>query len=283
MKTGNFWATLVVLAGFAVLGTACTSDFSSATDSALAVTASDEAQAATLNDEVVSEADQYVNTAANAGYMAVKSEENSTGPTITITPKDSVTFPKTITIDFGTTGFTGKRGNVLKGKLIVVVSDKMWKANSSKTITFDNFYVNDNKVSGMKVITNKGLNTAKNPYWTVVVSDTITRTDGTNVVWNSERTRERVDNGGTPFVVADDKYSITGSSSGVNAKGKSFTMVIDDANPLIIYNNYPHFVQGSVTITSETRTAVLDYGDGTKDNKATVTINGKTKTITLRN
>ena len=283
MKTKNFWATLVVIAGFAMLGTSCSSDFSSATDSALAVTATDEAQAATLNDEVVSEADLYVNTVASTSYMAVKSEAASTEPTITITPKDSITFPKTVTIDFGTSGFTGKRGNVLKGKLIMVISDRMWKTNSSRTITFDNFYVNDNKITGKKVITNKGLNAAKNPYWTVIVSDTITRTDGTTVVWNSERTRERVDNGGTPLVYADDKYSITGSSSGINAKGKTFTLIIDANNPLIIYNNYPHFVQGSVTITSETRTAVLDYGDGTKDNKATVTINGVTKDITLKN
>jgi hypothetical protein len=282
MKQRNFWAMLVLASGFAFIGTSCSSDFTSATDSALAVTATDEAQAATLNDEVVSEADLYVNTAASTGYMAVKSEETSTAPTITITSKDSVTFPKTITIDFGTTGFTGKRGNVLKGKLIVVISDKMWKANSSKTITFDNFYVNDNKISGSKTITNNGLNAGNNPNWTLSVNDTITRTDGTTIVWISERTRERVDNGGTPLIYADDKYSITGTSSGVNAKGKAYTMVIDATHPLIIYNNYPHFVQGSVTITSDTRTAVLDYGDGTKDNKATVTINGVTKDITLK-
>ncbi|MFT3752234.1 MAG: hypothetical protein QM800_04935 [Paludibacter sp.] len=283
MRKRKFMAMLVVATGFVFCGTSCTADFASATDSALATTASDEAQAAILNNEVINEADQYVNTAANAGYMGVKSTETASQPTITISVKDSVTFPKTIVIDFGTTGFIGKRGNVLKGKLIVEISDRMWKANASKKITFDNFSVNDKKISGSKTVTNKGLNASNHPYWTISVSDTITRTDGTQVIWNSERTRERIDNGGTPLILADDKYSISGSSNGVNAKGKAYTMTIDESNPLIVYSNYPHFVQGAVTITSETKTAVLDYGIGTKDNKATVTINGKTKNITLKN
>lgn len=283
MKKRQFMAMLAIAIGFAFLGTACTADFASATDSALATTASDEAQAATLNDEVINEADQYVNITANAGYAAVKSAETVSHPSITVSVKDSVTFPKTIVIDFGTSGFTGKRGNILKGKLIVEISDRMWKANSTKKITFDNFYVNDKKISGYKTVTNKGLNGSNNPYWTISVSDTISRTDGTQITWNSERTRERIDNGGTPLIFADDKYSITGSSNGVNAKGKTYSMAIDESNPLIIFTNYPHFVQGAVTITSETRTAVLDYGDGKKDNKATVTINGTTKNITLKN
>jgi len=282
MKTKKLWVTLVIVSSFAFLGTSCSSDDSSATDEALTVTTTDEAQAATINDEVVSEADQYVTTTANAGYMAVKSVEAVTGPTITVDKPDSVSFPKTITIDFGT-GFTGKRGNVLKGKLIVVISDKMWKANSSKTITFNNFYVNDNKVSGSKTVTYKGLTTTKHSYWTISVNDTINRKDGATVTWISERTRELVDNNSTPLIWADDKYSITGVSSGVNAKGKAYSMVIDSNNPLIIYNNYPHFVQGIVTVTSETRTATFNYGNGEKDNLATVTINGKTKEISLKN
>lgn len=283
MRKRQFLAMLAIATGFVFWGTSCTADFASATDSALATTATDEAQAATLNDEVINEADQYVNVTANAGYMAVKSVETTSQPTITISVKDSVTFPKTIVIDFGTTGFTGKRGNILKGKLIVEISDRLWKANSSKKITFENFYVNDKKISGSKTVTNKGLNASNHPYWTISVSDTITRTDGTQITWNSERTRERIDNGGTPLILADDKYSITGSSNGINAKGKIYTMTIEESNPLIIFNNYPHFVQGAVTITSETKTAVLDYGNGTKDNKATVTINGTTKNITLKN
>lgn len=281
MKRVNLLTALVISFSLTSFVACTTGDFIG-TDAALSVTANDEAQAASLNDDVVSEADFYSNTAANSGYMAVKSAEAVAGPTVTVTPKDSVTFPKTITIDFGTEGIIGKRGNMLKGKLIVVISDRMWKVNSSKTITFDNFYVNENKITGSKTITNKGLNAERNPYSTISVKDTVTRADGTQVIWTSERTRERIDNGGTPLNYTDDKFSITGSSSGVNAKGVAYTMVIEPTNPLIAYNNYRHFVKGSVTISTEKRTALMDYGDGTKDDKATVTINGVTKEIRLR-
>lgn len=278
MKTRKFFAvvsiTAVALTGFY----SCSSEESSATDEEVSTTASEEAKVSALNDEVVNEADQYVNTSTVASvYLAVKAQDAAVSPTVTITPTDSTKYPKTVTIDFGTSGFTGKRGNVLKGKLIVTVSDKMWKANSVRTITFDNFYVNDNKITGSKTVTYKGLNDSKNPYWTISVKDTITlATDGTKVIWNSERSRERISN-----ATDNVKYSITGSSNGVNAKGKAYSMTI--ATPLIIFSNYPHFVQGTVQITTGKRTAVLDYGDGTKDAVATLTIGDKTKTITLKN
>jgi hypothetical protein len=102
------------------------------------------------------------------------------------------------------------------------------------------------------------------------------------VTWNSNRTRTRISNGGTPLDPTDDEFSITGGSEGLNAKGVHYIMAISANNPLIAYNNYPHFVQGSVTMTTEKRSALMDYGDGTKDNLATVTINGVTKTITLK-
>jgi hypothetical protein len=283
MKRVNLLAIIAISFCLAATVTSCTSETSAGTDASIATTASDESQAATISDGVIAEADQYLSTAASSGYMAVKSAEDSvTVPIVTVTPKDSVSFPKTVTIDFGTAGFTGKRGNVLKGKLIVVISDRMWKANSSKTITFDNFYVNGNKVAGSKVVTYKGLNASKNPYSTIVVKDTITRTDGTVVIWNSVRTRERIDNGGTIGDASDDKFSITGGSNGINAKGVAYTMVISANNPLIAFNSYPHFVQGSVTISTEKRTVLVDYGTGTKDDQATITINGVTKNITLK-
>ena len=285
MKRVNLLAILAIAFGLSATMTSCSNEAAVGTDASVMTTASDESQAATVSDAVLSEADQYVTIAANSGYMAAKSIEGTivVTPTVTITPKDSITFPKTITIDYGTTGFTGKRGNVLTGKMIVVISDRMWKKNSTKSVTFDNFTVNGNKVAGSKVITNNGLNASKEQSFTVVIKDTMTRAeDGKIVIWNSDRTRTRISNGGTTADASDDEYSISGGSNGINAKGVAYIMVITANNPLITYNNYPFFVQGSVTMTTEKRSALMDYGDGTKDNKATVTINGVTKDITLK-
>ena len=284
MKKANLFAMLVVAAGFAFFGTSCTNENNVATDASLTATATDEAQAASLSDAVVSSADAYVNTLASNGYtgsMAVKGEVETLDPTITIDHPDSVFFPKVVTIDFGTTGYIDARGDTLKGKVIITLTDKIWKTGAIKTIKLVDFYVNGNNVKGTKSIVNNALNAAKNPSVTTTVSDTIIRIDKSTIIRNATRTRERIDNNGTPKIFWDDKFSITGSTTGVNAKGVAYTVEI--TSPLIIYNNYPFFVKGTVTTTTQTRTAVLDYGDGTKDNKATLTINGVIKNIILRN
>jgi len=285
MKKRMLPAMLVITASFAFFSSSCTKNDNLATDASLTTTATDEAQAASLSDAVVSTADTYVNTLADNNYsastpMAVKGEVEVSRPIITVDKPDSLNFPKIITIDFGTTGYIDNRGDTLKGKVIITVSDKIWKSGASKTIKLVDFYVNGNNVKGSKSIVNNGLNAAKNPSVTVTVSDTIIRVDKSTIIRNATRTRERIDNNGTPKLFWDDKFSITGSTSGVNAKGVAYTVEI--TSPLIIYNNYPYFVKGTVTTTTQTRTAVLDYGDGTKDRKATLTINGVTKDIVLR-
>jgi len=284
MKKTNLLAILAVGVGLAFFCTSCNSDNTDATDASLITTATDEAQAASLSDAVISQADVYVNTLAGNGYtgaMAVKGTAEVTGLTITVDKPDSVNFPKIITIDFGTAGYINDRNDTLQGKIIITISDKLWKSGATKTIKLVNFYVNGNNVKGGKTIQNNGLNAAKNPSMTVTASDTIVRVDKSTIIRNATRTRERISDNGTPKIFWDDKYSITGSSSGVNAKGVAYTVEI--TKPLIEYNNFKFFVQGSVTTTTQTRTAVLDYGDGTRDNKATLTINGVTKNITLRN
>ncbi len=285
MKKRNLIAILVVSAGFAFFGTSCKNDNNVATDAELTTTASDEAQAASLSDAVINTADAYVNTLAANGYsastpLAVKAEVETSGLTITIDHPDSVYFPKVITIDFGTSGYVDYRGDTLKGKVIITLTDKIWKTGATKTIKLVDFYINGNNIKGTKSIVNNGLNAAKNPSLTTTVSDTIIRVDKSTIIRNATRTRERINNGGTPWKFWDDEFSITGSSNGVNAKGVAYSVEI--TSPLIIYNDYPYFVQGTVTATTQTRTAVLDYGDGTRDRKATLTINGVTKDILLR-
>jgi hypothetical protein len=286
MKKQNFLSLLVIAAGFTFFGTSCTTttESNAATDAALTTTATDEAQAASLSDVVINVADANINTLAANGYsipQAVKGIFDSSVMTITIDKPDSTNFPKIITIDYGTTGYIDSRNDTLKGKIFVTISGKLWKSGSTKTIRTVDFYVNDNNIKGVKVITDNGLNAAKDPSMTEDVSDTIILVDKSTIIRNSTRTRVRIDDNGTPKIFWDDKFSITGSTTGINAKGVAYTVEI--TNPLIIYNNYKFFVQGTISTTTQSRTAILDYGDGTKDNKATLTINGVTKNIKLKN
>jgi len=158
----------------------------------------------------------------------------------------------------------------------------MYVPNSSRTIVFTNFSVNNNAVSGTKTVTYKGLNDLNNPYWTISADLSFTLANGKNTTWKSERTRERISNNNTPKIMWDDNYSIKGTTAGVNVKGNTYSIEINNNNPFILLGGFPYFVKGDATITVGEKNAVIDFGDGTKDNKATVTINGVTKEITLK-
>ena len=63
--------------------------------------------------------------------------------TLTVTPL--IGFPKTITIDFGTS-CTSPNGITRKGIIRVVISDSVRKTGSTAVMTFDNYFVNNFKV-----------------------------------------------------------------------------------------------------------------------------------------
>jgi len=278
MKATNFFATIAIAFGMITLITSCNSENSLASTQALSTTATEESQAANVSNEVISCADDY--TPSFPAAQMVKGFAKADSVKVTVDQPDATSYPKVITIDFGTTGFTAKRGNVLKGKLIVTINKQMHLAGSSRVFTFVDFSVNGNALTGSKIVTYKGIEAEKHSL-SIVANDTITRTDGKKVIWISNRTRTLIDNNMTPLIFWDDTYSITGSSNGKNANGKEYSMIIDDNNPLIFHADYPHFTKGTVSITTENNAAVIDYGDGTKDAQATYTINFVTKEFTL--
>jgi hypothetical protein len=281
MKTKNFWAIAALTVGLVTTFSACTSDDLS--DASLTATVQDEAQISSISDEVITDADEYVNanlmSVANAPASEMQKLIGPKGATVTVVNEGNP-FPKVITIDYGTEGITGKRGNVFRGKIIVRVTNRMDVTGSSRNYSFDNFSVNENKVKGWKTVTYIGANPTKK--WTVAVSDTIVKaSDSRIIISNSTRIRTRISDNDTPNLYYDDKYSIEGSATGINAKGVTYTMTITKA--LVTDGVWPVFVEGTMLLETEKRSVVTDYGDGTRDMKATVTVNGVTKTIYIQN
>jgi hypothetical protein len=87
-------------------------------------------------------------------------------PTITIS---TGTFPKTITINYGT-GCSGFNGSTRSGKIIITASDRRTVVNATRTVTFDNYYFNGIKIKGTKEFKNLGPNSNQN----MVISDKLT-------------------------------------------------------------------------------------------------------------
>jgi len=295
MKRVNLLAILAI--SFSLTSfVACTltPEQSVGTDEALSVTAQDEAQSANLSDIAVATTDEYVNSFDATGFQTVSAAQNVNGiaaidsgkVVITVDKTGITVFPKKICVDFGT-GVVDKRGNTLKGKIYVTISNRMGVTGSTRKLEYYEFFINDNQLKGSKTVTYLGSNrqvtdnvVTETPSWSISVKDTIVRADGTKLIWNSERVRTRISNNATPLLYWDDVYSITGTANGVNAKGTAYTVEI--TKPLILKGGWKFFVEGTVLTTSDKRTAVLDYGNGDKDAKATLTINGVTKDINLR-
>jgi len=281
MKKKNLFTTLLIICTLLLSFSSCKNDENvTASSASLTATAGDEAQASTINDQVLNEVDTYISSSAQTVKSALTTTATGTPSIIrgsqTITPTGVV---QKITIDFGTTGFTGKHGNILKGKIIVDIDLRLLVLGSSRTITYENFTINGISVTGSNKITFGGPTTDKHLFWIITGENVITLADGKTITWKAER-RLEFTSGLTTFW--GESYILTGSASGVNAEGKAYSITINASNPLIGSTLYPYITKGSVTITIGQSTGVIDYGDGTQDNKATLTYSGVTYDFTIK-
>jgi hypothetical protein len=193
------------------------------------------------------------------------------------------TWPNTITIDYGTTGCTGPNGDhLLKGKIIIVQSNEMFTAGAVRTKTFENFFVDDVQVSGSKSWTNNGKDAAGDWSYTKTATNMLLSfQDGTSTTWNHTHTSTLIQGGGTP-THWDNVWSSTGSSTGTNRNGISYSSTIIE--PLIKKATCRWISEGVTELTRDGKTSTLDFGNGTCDRFGKLTLpNGNTVTIRLRN
>jgi len=262
--------------------TSCTDDKEMITDQDI-TSADDDAAVALLFDQTFTEVDMVLEQLEyswrNPGGL--KSGKD-TCPIITVDRNDSILWPKTVTIDYGTEGCHGKFGTVRKGKIITVVSNRFREEGSTRTVTYDNFSINDFMIEGTKTVTNEGRDADENMYFTIVLSEgKVTTPEGQETTRNFTRTRTWIEGEQTRRFRWDDIYLIDGEATGVNRFGKSFTRTIID--PLVVKPACKWITSGMVEINvAEKPEKILDYGDGECDNKATITIGEETKEITLK-
>jgi len=200
-------------------------------------------------------------------------------PACATVTKDSTAANRTITIDFGTTGCLCQDGRTRKGIIRVVVTGDYRRAVGSRAeITLDNYYVDDLKFTGTKVIENLTATTRK----VTVTNATATNSEGTRT-WSGERTFERLAGGDTPEH-GDDVITITGSGTGTNRKGITFTW--KTIQPIKKRGDCERIVSGIKEVSNsngKVMTINFDPNGGEPcDRIASVTINGRTREITLR-
>ncbi len=195
---------------------------------------------------------------------------------VSVSPKDK-TWPKTVTVDFGA-GCTFD-GVTRKGKIIAVFSDRFRNPGAKINVTYDNFYVNNYHIEGNTSITNNGKNTSGNFNYSLEVKGGKISYDAKSFSFSSVNNIELV-MGASTSTPLDDVFSITGSATGTNSKGGSCDVNI--VKPLMKAIACKYIVSGSFDIVEGSAPVkTLDFGSGTCDDVATVTVGGVSKEIKL--
>jgi len=244
------------------------------------------------DDEAVADAvfEDVFNTADNATIIldrAVKSGDSKSAvvtdscPTITVTHPASGFWPKIVTVDYGT-GCTGLNDNIRKGKIVIEVTGPRLTVGSKKTVTFVNYFFNEIKVEGTKVLENKGYNNSQNLLISAkLTGGKMTLPDGKTIERAFDHQREWTA-GLLTKNIWDDECLITGTASGKNINGVTYTNTIMSA---LQWKRVCRFIVAGVVKMERTGKEVveLNYGTGECDAKAVVSRGGESKEILLKN
>lgn len=278
MKT-NF--LLKISAIFMVLLAVSCSKDSAVSDENTALTSNDVAVNAkidaTINDIADVVEDQF--SMQNLGGRTTATPPASILPACAVVTVSMTATSWTRTIDFGTVGCAMPNGSILKGKIIVSGSLVMTSPQFVLSYTFENFYHNNVLVQGSKTVTRTFQSTVYHtpfhPVNVMAINMTITFPDGAVYTRVGNRTRECIEGYDTPQAWNDNVYVVTGNWTTTFPNASVHSNAISATNPIRIRMNCMYgIVRGTVTITKPNHTAVLDYGEGTCDNIATLSIDG---------
>jgi hypothetical protein len=265
MKKRILWVSTLFLLS-TLLFSSCKKEKELDTD---VISAEDQSQGELVYDQVFNEVDQAADDAGlkKAGF-----------PIIT---KDTVSSPRTMRIDYGTSNYLCLDGNYRRGVILVSWTGRYRETGTQIQIGFEGFFQNDNLVEGTKSITNNGPNALGQLSYTIVVNGKITTPELKTHTWNSNRIRTWIAGQNTVLAI-DDEYEITGNTNGINRNGVNYTAQIS-SKLLVKLSCEWRVVSGIIEITPEGKSIrKVDFGNGLCDAMVTVTVNGKTKSISRR-
>ncbi len=201
---------------------------------------------------------------------------------ISIVPLDTVIWPKTYTIDFGNSNCMGDDGRNRRGKVLINTTGRYKDSTTVLTVTFDNYYLNNNKVAGTALITNKGHNKASYMQYNLSVQNGIIVTASGSINWQSEGVKQWVNGLTTPWpAINDDVFIFTGSSYGTFTDGTPFNANI--IKPLLTNTACPWISGGTVEISKQQKIiGTLDFGENICDSLATIIANGDSYGVGLK-
>ncbi|MDC8000804.1 hypothetical protein POV26_07130 [Aequorivita todarodis] len=186
--------------------------------------------------------------------------------TITITSENGVTF---VTLDFGL-GCELPNGNIVSGKIHLTYGPKQ---NGTRTITyqFENFVFNDKGIAGGGTIFRERNNANGNPQATIHLNLHVLFPSGALADVSGTKVREWIEGMGSGTWM-DNVFLVTGNRTINFSTGFESYAIVTEA--LRREATCRYFVSGVLDITRNGHNGTLDFGDGTCDNLAILTIDG---------
>ena len=193
--------------------------------------------------------------------------------TIIISNQGGVTF---VTLDFGL-GCELNNGAIVSG-LIHFTYGPVQAGTVTITYNLENFVHNGREVEGGGSLFRERHNSGGNPQHTVNHDLTIIFPSGIVAEVDGTRESEWIEGLGSG-TWSDNVFSVTGNRSIELSTGFTHTAIVTEA--LRKEASCPYVVSGLLALTRNATEGVLNYGDGTCDNLAVLTVNGIDYTIIL--
>jgi hypothetical protein len=177
---------------------------------------------------------------------------------------------KTVTLDFGE-GCELRNGNFVSGKIIMTYERDPEAASKMITYSFEGFYFNRKNVEGGGSILRERSNENGNPQSTKTFDVTVTWPDGLFASKIGEKVREMIE-GQSTTAWGDNVFLITGNWTFTRRNGNVLSAKIIKELRRELACKF--LVSGTIELSKNLDTAILDYGDGECDDLATVSVNG---------
>jgi hypothetical protein len=184
--------------------------------------------------------------------------------TVTLTMNGGLNI---LTIDYGSQGCLCFDGKTRKGKLIATAAH-FNQLNVLRTLTTENYYVNDYHVEGTitRNIT-KDISAATREAQ-IVENLTITNPNGVTM-FTRNGTLTRIFEFNTANNPMDNTMTTWGQVNITRPNGNQITRIVNQATPLFYKNSCHQFVSGIANITVNSNSYTVDFGNGNCDDVAT--------------
>lgn len=237
--------------------------------------ASDASRIEFANNDVISLADQ-AGTLYNAEYI-----RQATSTCVTVAT-DTINNPHTLIIRFGEADCPCADGHNRRGSIIVQYNGRYLDTNQVHTITYNDYYLDGNRLSGWVKTTRVDTTVTGNWYYKVQVNDSLDMNpdplQSKYIVWSGNLLRRWV-GGSSTNDRSDDYFSVSGMATLTRPNGHVFNFNI--ATPLQFATSCNYAQSGVVNVTGFTGNRVLNYGSGACDDDAQLNVDVHVYQLTL--